>query len=116
MSTLASATMTGASKVRIVTMTEDEITLRAREAFIFAHPHTPRVVTRMMRRGRLDFLLKSARQIVRDIEKPVDMLTHESRAAWVIAQFRGTMAALPQEQREIVADLVVMAVRVGVKD
>lgn len=111
-----SAAMAGAREIRVITLTEDEIFLRAREAFIFAHPGAPMFLRRLVRSGRLDWFLASARQAMRDIEKPVDFLTHEARAAWVLNTHAGLLAGLPKEARDVVAQITVTAIRVGTKD
>jgi hypothetical protein len=108
--------MTGAHQVRIVTITEEEIVLRAREGLLFAFPKMPGFVRRLVRVGSLDWALAGTRQAIRDIEKPVDLLTHEGRAAWVLATHRGLMSGLDQAGREAVAQIAVTAIRVGNKD
>lgn len=108
--------MTGAHQVRVVTLTEDEIFQRAREAFIFAHPSAPLFMKRLARSGRIDWFLASARQAMRDIEKPVDFLTHEARAAWVLNTHAGLLKGMSREAREAVAQIAVTAIRVGTKD
>lgn len=113
---LKSATMTGAEEVRVITLNDDEIAVRAREAFIFAHPAAPLFVRKMARSGRLDWALASARQAMRDIEKPVDFLTHEARAAWVLNTHAGLMGMMDANQRAAIAQIAVTAIRVGTKD
>lgn len=115
-SDLKSASMTGANEVRVVTLTEDEIFQRAREGFIFSHPGAPIFIKRLARSGRLDWAFAGSRQVLRDIEKPVDFLTHEARAAWVLNMHAPMMAGLNCAQRAAVAQLAVTAVRVGTKD
>jgi hypothetical protein len=113
---LTAANIPGAQQVRVVTLTEDEIFARAREAFIFAHPGAPLFVRRLARSGRLDWFLASARQAMRDIEKPVDLLTHEARAAWVLNMHSPLIAGLPPDVKAAVAQVAVTAIRVGTKD
>lgn len=113
---LTASHMKAAKEIRVVTLTEEEIFLRAREAFIFAHPGAPLFMRRVARSGRLDWFLASARQAMRDIEKPVDFLTHEARAAWVLNTHAGLMSGLSPVQKEAVAQLAITAIRVGTKD
>lgn len=113
---LKSASMTGAREIRVTTITEDELYQRAREGFIFAHPSAPCFVRKLARSGRLDWFLASARQALRDIEKPVDLLTHEARAAWVLNMHSPMIAALSDEAKAAVAQVAVTAIRVGTKD
>jgi hypothetical protein len=113
---LAAAKIPGAREIRVITLTEEEIFQRAREALIFAHPGCPMFVKRMARSGRLDWFLASARQAMRDIEKPVDFLTHEARAAWVLNTHRPLLEGLTEDQKAAVAQLAVTAIRVGTKD
>lgn len=106
----------GAREVRIITITEEEIFQRAREGFIFAHPRAPVFLRKLARSGRLDCFLASARQAMRDIEKPVDFLTHEARAAWVLNTHAALMQGMSTEARNAVAQIAVTAIRVGTKD
>lgn len=93
-----------------------ELVQRAREAAIMAHPRAPLFVRRLIRSGRLDWLLASARQAMRDIEKPVEFLTHEARAAWVLNNHASLMDGMSQEARRAVAQITVTAVRVAAND
>lgn len=114
MSRLAAA-MPGADRVRIFELTETDIIHRAREGLIFAYPGLPRWVARMARRGRFDWALAGARQALRDIEKPVDMLTHESRAAFVMSTTLSQLGNLTDTEKGAVANAIVTAIRLGVK-
>jgi hypothetical protein len=111
-----SAHMTGAESVRVVAMTEDDIHLRAREGLIFAYPKMPALIRRMVRRGDFDWALAGARQALRDIEKPVDLLTHEGRAAAVLALHRPLMAGLDDNAKAVVAQVAVTSIRIGNRD
>jgi hypothetical protein len=113
---LRSAKMTGAEQVRIVTMTPADIYLRAREGLIFAHPKMPALIRKLVRRGSLDFLLAGARQALRDIEKPVDLITHEGRAAAVLALHRPLLEGLDPKARAVVAQVAVTSIRIGNRD
>jgi hypothetical protein len=113
---LTAARIEAAKQIRVVTLTEDEIFQRAREAFIFTHPNAPLFMRRLARSGRLDWFLASARQAMRDIEKPVDFLTHEARAAWVLNMHAGLMKDMDKATREAMAQITVTAIRVGNKD
>lgn len=113
---LSSAHVPGAKQIRVVTLTEEEIFERAREAFIFANPGAPMFLKRLARSGRLDRFFAGTRQALRDIEKPVDFLTHEARAAWVLNMHAPMMTGLSETQKAAVAQLAVTAIRVGTKD
>jgi hypothetical protein len=113
---LISSEIPGAREIRIITLTEDEIFQRAREAFVFAHPGAPLFLRRLARSGRLDWAFADSRQALRDIEKSLDFLTHEARAAWVLNTHAGLMKNMDRATREAVAQITVTAIRLGTKD
>lgn len=112
---LTAASIPGANRVRFIQMSEEEIFARAREATILSFPKLPQFVARMIRRGRFDWLLRPARQVIRDIEKPLDHLTTEARAAFVLSTILPTLKSLDDSARGEVVNAITTAVRVGVR-
>lgn len=112
-----SESMPGARQVRVLTLTEDELLIRAREAAIFAYPRMPRLIARLVRAGRFDGFLAGTRQALRDIEKPTEFLTLEARAAWVWQRtLANELNGVPDDQREKIANALATAIRVGTRD
>lgn len=117
MEAFKSTSMPGAREIRVLTLTEDEITTRAREAMIFAYPRMPRFLAGFVRRGWFDGLLRGTRQALRDIEKPTEFLTIEARAAWVWQRtLRDHLVDVPADQQAAIANALATAIRVGVRD
>lgn len=108
--------MPGARQVRVLTLSEDEILIRAREAAVFAYPRMPRIIARLVRSGRFDFMLRGTRQALRDIEKPTEFLSIEARAAWVWQRTLADVSHLPIEDKEKIANALATAIRVGVRN
>lgn len=112
---LTAASIPGANRVRFITMTEEEIFARAREATILSYPKLPGFLVRAIRRGSFDVFLRPARQALRDIEKPLEHITTEARAAFVLSTVLPTLKQLDDRQRGEIVNAITTAVRVGVK-
>lgn len=113
---LCSASIPGATRVRFITMTEEEIFARAREAAILSYPYLPMFMRRAIRNGRFDWALRPARQTLRDIEKPLDHLTVEARAAFVLQTVLPTLKTLNEGQRVEMVNAIKTAIRVGTRN
>lgn len=112
---LTAASIPAAKRIRFIEMTEDEIFERAREAAILSYPSLTRFFRSMIRAGRFDALLRPARQALRDIEKPVDHLTIEARAAFVLQGMLPTLKRLDAEAQGQIINAITTAVRVGTR-
>lgn len=96
------------------TMTEAELLLRAREAYI-ATKRPPRIVARCIRRGWADRLVRPAITALRDINRPLWLILEERDGATAAIILR-TMPAFDQmseDDRRGISLAIMTAIRWG---
>lgn len=95
-------------------MSEGEILTRAREAYIGTH-WTPRWLRRAIRAGWCDRRLRAIVAALRDLHRPMHLIVAERDEATCALVMRTTpgVMALGGDERAVVADAVMTAVRIG---